>query len=47
MHWIMGLIVGILGIVFMASTQNRIGDMIGMIIVVLGAALIVKFKKKI
>ena len=43
----MGLVIGILGIVFMASTQNQIGDMIGMIIVVLGAALIVKFKKKI
>jgi hypothetical protein len=47
MHWIIGLIVGILGIVFMASTQNRIGDMIGMVIVVLGVALILKFKKKV
>lgn len=46
-HWITGLIIGAVGILFMASTQSQIGDMIGMVIVVIGAVLIIKLKRKI
>jgi nicotinamide riboside transporter PnuC len=46
-HWITGLIIGIVGILFMASTESQVGDMIGMVIVVIGAALIIKLKRKI
>ena len=46
-HWITGLIIGVVGIIFMASTEDRIGDMIGMVIVVIGIALILKLKRKI
>lgn len=46
MHWSTGLLIGLLGIFFMASTESVLGDYIGMAIVILGAALVIKLKRR-
>lgn len=47
MHWSTGLIIGALGILFMATTESKLGDLIGMIIVIFGAALFIKLKRRL
>ncbi|HUU50870.1 MAG TPA: hypothetical protein VMW81_07920 [Nitrospinota bacterium] len=47
MHWTTGLLIGLFGLFFMASTENVLGDYIGIAIVIFGAALAIKLKRKL